>query len=152
MILVLGILLKALIILAVFSVLIIVHEAGHFFAAKKSGVKVERFALGFGKKIFGIKKGETEYLLNIIPLGGYVKLAGEDPYERKGKVDEFYSKPIKSRLGILLSGPLFNYIFAFPFTRDRGDGGNSGWEICFLYKFGLVYNILYAVSFDNLCI
>ncbi len=112
MILVLGILLKALIILAVFSVLIIVHEAGHFFAAKKSGVKVERFALGFGKKIFGIKKGETEYLLNIIPLGGYVKLAGEDPYERKGKVDEFYSKPIKARLGILLSGPLFNYIFA----------------------------------------
>ncbi len=113
MILILGILLKALIILAIFSILIIVHEAGHFFAAKKSGVKVERFALGFGKKIFAAKLGDTEYLINIIPLGGYVKLAGEDPYERKGKVDEFYSKPIKSRLGILLSGSLSNYIFAF---------------------------------------
>lgn len=103
----------AIIIILVFSILIIVHEFGHFIAAKRAGVGVERFALGFGKKIIGIKKGETEYVVNIIPLGGYVKLVGEDPYERKGLKGEFYSKPIISRLGILLSGPVSNYIFAF---------------------------------------
>ena len=113
LILILGILLKAIIILAIFSVLIIVHEAGHFFAALKAGVKVERFALGFGKKIFSIKKGKTEYAVNIIPLGGYVKLAGENPYERKGEEDEFYSKPVRSRFGIIVAGPVANYLLAF---------------------------------------
>jgi len=111
--LVLFFILKAVIILAIFSIIIIVHELGHFIAAKRLGVKVERFALGFGKKIFGVKKGETEYAINLIPLGGYVKLAGEDPYERKGAPYEFYSKPISSRLGILLLGPLSNYLFAY---------------------------------------
>jgi len=113
LILILGIALKALIILFIFSVLIIVHEAGHFFAAKRVGVRVERFALGFGKKLFAIKKGTTEYAVNLIPLGGFVKLAGENPYERKGEKDEFYSKPVRSRFAIIAAGPLANYLFAF---------------------------------------
>ncbi|NQT22427.1 MAG: RIP metalloprotease RseP [Candidatus Omnitrophica bacterium] len=113
LILIIGILLKALIILAIFSVLIIVHEAGHFFAALRAGVRVERFALGFGKKIFSIKRGKTEYSINIIPLGGYVKLAGENPYERKGGKDEFYSKPVRSRFGVIVAGPIANYLLAF---------------------------------------
>lgn len=113
MVLILGAIFTAFIILVVLSILIIVHESGHFIAAKRAGVKVEKFALGFGKKIFSIKRKETEYLINAVPVGGYVKLAGEDPYERKGAKDEFYSKPIISRLGILLAGPVANYVFAF---------------------------------------
>ena len=111
--LILSVLFSAVIIIIVFSVLILVHEWGHFISSKKLGVRVERFALGFGKKLFGIKKGETEYVVNLFPLGGYVKLAGDDPYEREGKKDEFYSKPALSRFLILLSGPLANYVFAF---------------------------------------
>ena len=110
---ILNVIFNAVIIIGVFSVLIIVHELGHFIAARMVGVRVERFALGFGKKLFGIKKGNTEYRINLIPFGGYVKLAGDDPYERKGKEYEFYSKPARSRLWILVSGSLYNYIFAF---------------------------------------
>lgn len=80
--------------------------------ARRMGVRVERFAIGFGKKILGFKRGNTEYLINIFPVGGYVKLAGEDPNERKGKPYEFYSKPIISRFWIVFSGPLANYLLA----------------------------------------
>ncbi|MGB2705598.1 MAG: M50 family metallopeptidase [Candidatus Omnitrophota bacterium] len=98
---------------AVFSILIIVHELGHMFAAKKSGVKVEIFSLGFGKKIFGVKKGDTEYIISIFPFGGYVKLAGDNPAERKGTPDEFLSKSPLKRFFVIVAGPLTNYIFAF---------------------------------------
>ena len=105
--------LKILVVLGVFSAIVVAHEFGHFIAAKKQGIKVESFAVGFGKKLFSIKKGETEYRINLIPLGGYVKLAGEDPQDRKGKSDEFASKPVISRFWVIFSGPLFNYILAF---------------------------------------
>ncbi|MFH1790668.1 MAG: RIP metalloprotease RseP [Candidatus Omnitrophota bacterium] len=108
-----GLIFCAVIILAVFSCLVIAHELGHFAAARRSGVRVERFAVGFGRKIFGIKRGDTEYLVNIIPLGGYVKLAGEDPAEAKGKSDELCSKPILSRFWIFVSGSLANVILAY---------------------------------------
>ena len=100
-------------VLVVFSVLIIVHELGHMFAAKKVGVKVERFSLGFGKKLFGIKKGDTEYVLSIFPLGGYVKLAGDDLSKCKGAPEEFFSKSPIKRFLIIVAGPLTNYFFAF---------------------------------------
>ncbi|NQU94974.1 MAG: RIP metalloprotease RseP [Candidatus Omnitrophica bacterium] len=100
------------IVLIVFSILIIVHELGHLFMAKKVGVRVERFSLGFGKKIFGIKKGDTEYVLSLFPLGGYVKLAGDDPTNLKGTPEEFFSKSPLKRFLIIVGGPLTNYIFA----------------------------------------
>ena len=111
--LILSVIFTGIVIIFILSVLIIVHESGHFIAARMAGVRVERFALGFGKKLFGIKLGNTEYVVNLIPFGGFVKMAGEDPDERKGEKDEFYAKPIRSRFCIIASGALFNYIFAF---------------------------------------
>lgn len=96
------------------GVLIIVHEFGHFFVAKKTGVRVEKFSIGFGPRIFGIKKGETEYTVSLIPLGGYVKMAGET-YEDdiKGEKWEFLSQPPGRRFNIVIAGPLLNYLLAF---------------------------------------
>ena len=61
----------------VIGILVFIHELGHFLLAKWSGVRVEKFSLGFGKKLLGFRKGETEYLLSALPLGGYVKMYGE---------------------------------------------------------------------------
>ncbi|MBU2591611.1 MAG: RIP metalloprotease RseP [Nitrospinota bacterium] len=97
------------------GMLIFVHELGHFLVAKWMGVGVEKFSLGFGKKILGKQIGETEYLLSMIPLGGYVKLVGEDPTEDVSEVDlekSFSAKPVLSRLAVVVAGPLFNIIFA----------------------------------------
>ncbi len=101
-------------ILFTFGILILFHEFGHFLACKKIGVRVEKFSLGFGPKLFGFKKGETEYCLSTIPLGGYVKLAGEDPHEKlKGKRWEFLSRSVGARFLIIVTGPLANFILAF---------------------------------------
>ena len=62
----------------ILGVLVLVHELGHFLAAKQFGIGVEKFSLGFGRKIIGIKRGETEYMISLIPLGGYVKLMGQE--------------------------------------------------------------------------
>lgn len=97
----------------VLSILILVHEFGHFIVAKKSGVRVEKFSLGFGKEIFGWTKGETRYSFSLLPLGGYVKMAGDDPNELKNKPDEFLSQPIKKRFWILSAGAIFNYLLGF---------------------------------------
>ena len=99
--------------LVVFSILIVVHELGHMIAAKKVGIRVEKFSLGFGKKLFGIKKGDTEYVISMFPLGGYVKLAGDNLEECKGAKDEFFSKSILKRFVVIVSGAITNYIFAF---------------------------------------
>lgn len=96
------------------SVLIIVHEFGHFIIAKRSGVKVERFAVGFGPKIVAVKKGETEYLLCLVPLGGYVKMAGENyDDEVKGEKWEYLLQPVGKRFNIVIAGPILNYLLAF---------------------------------------
>ncbi len=97
------------------GVLIFVHELGHFLIAKSFGVYVERFSLGFGPKIFSFKKGETEYALSSIPLGGYVKMLGEDaeeeiPEELASR--SFSAKPVWQRACIVLAGPLSNVVFA----------------------------------------
>jgi len=110
---ILHIVMSAAVIAVVFGLLILVHEIGHFIAARRIGVRVEKFALGWGKKLFGIKRGDTEYVLNLIPIGGYVKLAGEDPGERNGAPDELMSKSAGKRFWVFASGSAFNYIFGF---------------------------------------
>ena len=102
-----------LVFIIVLSILIIVHEMGHFIVAKSLGIKVERFAIGFGPKLFGKTVSGTEFLVCMIPLGGYVKMAGEERNECKGNQDEFYSKPVGLRSLVVVAGPIVNYIFAF---------------------------------------
>jgi len=100
----------------ILGLLIFVHELGHFILAKRAGIKVEEFGFGFPPRIFGIKKGETIYSLNLLPLGGFVKIYGEDG-EKSGssKKDEkraFYNKPISTRAVILVAGVTMNLVLA----------------------------------------
>ncbi len=100
--------------IAVLSILVIVHEFGHFIVAKKTGVRVEKFSVGFGPEIIGITKGETRYIVSLIPLGGYVKLSGETEAEGlKGEKWEYLSRSVGERARIIFAGPLLNYIMAF---------------------------------------
>ncbi len=99
--------------LIILSILIVVHEFGHFIIAKRAGVKVEVFSLGFGPKLFGVKKQDTEYIICAFPLGGYVKLAGDSWQEYKGNSDEFLQKPLWVRARILAAGSICNYLLAF---------------------------------------
>ncbi len=93
------------------GIIILVHELGHFFLAKKFGVKVETFSIGFGFPILKFKKGETVYQIGCIPLGGYCKLAGEEINRFVPPAsDEFYAKPPLQRLGIVFAGPFMNYL------------------------------------------
>ncbi|MFQ5495066.1 MAG: site-2 protease family protein, partial [Phycisphaerae bacterium] len=73
------------VILLGFSLIVFVHELGHFSVAKWAGVKVERFAIGFGRELFGFTRGETRYSFNILPLGGYVKMLGQEDFDDKSK-------------------------------------------------------------------
>lgn len=102
-----------LIFLLILGILITVHEFGHFFAAKKLGVRVEKFSFGFGKRLLTRKKGETEYSISLIPLGGYVKLAGDSIEEFHNKPDEYLSKTPLERAQIIFLGPLLNYLMGF---------------------------------------
>jgi regulator of sigma E protease len=97
------------------SILIFVHEFGHFIAARIAGVGVLKFSLGFGPKIIGKKIGETEYVLSWIPLGGFVKLLGESGNEELPPEDEkrsFFKQPVWKRMLIVLAGPVFNFLLA----------------------------------------
>lgn len=102
-----------LIFLAVLSILILVHEWGHFITAKSLGVKVEKFALGFGPKLFSFNHQGTEFMVCAIPLGGFVKMAGDDRSECKGDREEYFSKPVGHRALIVLMGPVVNYGLAY---------------------------------------
>lgn len=97
----------------ILGILILVHEFGHYIAAKRVGVRVEKFSLGFGPQILSRKKRDTEYSLNLIPLGGYVKLAGDNPEEHKGNPDEYLSRSPRERGAIIFFGPLLNYALGF---------------------------------------
>ena len=104
---------KMLVFLVGLAALIFVHELGHFLIARRCGVVVEKFSLGFGPKIIGHKSGDTEYLVSAIPLGGYVKMKGEDPDEELAdKRGSFSAAPVQHRLAIAFGGPLFNILFA----------------------------------------
>ena len=95
------------------AALIFVHELGHFLIARKCGVTVEKFSIGFGPKIVGFKSGGTEYLIAAIPLGGYVKMKGEDPQEELVDTQgSFSAATVYQRLAIAFGGPLFNILFA----------------------------------------
>jgi len=99
--------------LFVLGVLIFVHELGHFLMARRIGVRVLTFSLGFGPKLINIKRGGTEYCVSAIPLGGYVKMAGENPEDsRTGAPDEFLSKGKWQRFQVLVMGPVMNLILA----------------------------------------
>jgi regulator of sigma E protease len=100
--------------LFVLGVLVFVHELGHFLAAKRLGVRVLTFSVGFGPKILRHTRGGTEYCLSILPLGGYVKMAGDNPDDssRSGAPDEFLSRSKWERFQVLVAGPLMNVVTA----------------------------------------
>jgi regulator of sigma E protease len=98
----------------VLGVMIFVHEWGHFVAAKLAGVRVEVFSLGFGTRLFGTKRGDTDYRVSALPFGGYVRMAGDNPVEERTGADyEFLSKPRWVRVLIACAGPAMNIILAF---------------------------------------
>jgi regulator of sigma E protease len=97
----------------VLGIMVLVHEWGHFVVAKWFGVRVEIFSIGFGTRLWGVKRGDTDYRLSALPLGGYVKMAGDNPLEeRKGDPDEFLSKPRWQRVLIALAGPAMNIVLS----------------------------------------
>ena len=99
--------------LFVIGVLVFVHELGHYLAARRLGVRVLTFALGFGPKLLRTQRGDTEFCVCAIPLGGYVRMAGENPDDRRaGRDDEFLSKTKWERFQILIMGPAMNVLLA----------------------------------------
>ena len=101
----------------VLGVLVFVHELGHFLAAKRVGIRVLKFQLGFNPTIASFRRGDTEYGIGALPLGGYVKMAGESPDEpRTGRSDEFLSKTKWQRFQVLIMGPAMNIGLAFVLT------------------------------------
>ncbi len=99
----------------VLGVLIFVHELGHFIIAKRRGVGVEKFSLGFGPKLLGKRIGETEYVISAVPFGGYVKMVGEVPGEEIAEEDiprSFTHQSLPRKASIVVAGPLFNFAFA----------------------------------------
>jgi regulator of sigma E protease len=125
------------------SLLILVHELGHFIAAKLVGMRVEVFSIGFWKKLLAVRVGETEYRLSLVPLGGYVRVTGESPQEGKGKPHEFWSKTPGQRAVFIVGGVAMNLVLALalfivafaigvPFTvGEVGETrkGESAWEV-----------------------
>lgn len=96
----------------VLGLLVVLHEAGHFVVARLSGVRVLRFSIGFGPRLFHWTRGETEYAISAIPLGGYVKMAGEQHGEQTNQPWEYLSKPVATRAAIVAAGPFVNYLTA----------------------------------------
>lgn len=99
------------------GVMVLVHEWGHFVVARLFGVRVEVFSIGFGPRLFGVRRGPTDYRLSALPLGGYVRMAGDNPAEeRRGDPDEFLSKPRWQRVLIAVAGPTTNLLMAVVLT------------------------------------
>ena len=97
------------------GLIIFLHELGHFVMAKKNGVRVEIFSLGFGPVIWSTRRGDTEYRVSWVPLGGYVKMSGEQQVSgrEKPKPYDYLAQPVRNRAAIIFAGPLVNYITAF---------------------------------------
>src|SRR5688572_560410 len=118
----------------VLGVLIFVHELGHFLMARRIGVRVLTFSLGFGPKLFGFRRGDTEYCISAVPLGGYVKMAGENPKDRRtGASDEFLSKSKWQRFQVLVMGPVMNLalalvVMAFVLYHNGANGPAFAYE------------------------
>ncbi|HBL15367.1 MAG TPA: RIP metalloprotease RseP [Elusimicrobia bacterium] len=105
--------LSAVAVLITFGLVIFLHEFGHFLVCRRLGVRVERFAFGFGPELLGITAGETRFSICAVPLGGYVKPAGESLDDATGQPDEYFSQSPWRRLMIVAAGPTMNYILAF---------------------------------------
>ena len=116
----------------VLGVLVFVHELGHFLAAKRVGIRVLKFQLGFNPTILSVRRGDTEYSIGLLPLGGYVKMAGDSPDgEVTGRPDEFLSKTKWERFQVLIMGPVMNLllaviVLAFVLHQRRRGAGLSG--------------------------
>src|SRR5258706_2270858 len=112
----------------VLGFLIFAHESGHFFMAKLFRVRVLVFSFGFGKRLFGFRKGSTDYRVSAIPLGGYVRMAGDTPEENQPQnPDEFLSRPKWQRFLILVAGPVMNVIIAITFLAALLMIGQRQW-------------------------
>src|SRR5437867_10380193 len=99
--------------LVVLGVIIVIHELGHFLVAKFFKIKVETFSVGFGPRLVGFRRGETDYRISAFPLGGYVKMAGETPTDTiTGAEHEFLSKPKWQRFLVAAAGPAMNIVLA----------------------------------------
>jgi regulator of sigma E protease len=99
------------------GLMVLLHEWGHFVVARFFGVRVEVFSIGFGPRLWGVRRGPTDYRISALPLGGYVRMAGDNPSEeRKGDPDEFLSKPRWQRVLIALAGPTTNLLLAVLLT------------------------------------
>ncbi|NIM69293.1 MAG: RIP metalloprotease RseP, partial [Xanthomonadales bacterium] len=103
---------NALLTMAAVSLLILAHEFGHFIAARAVGMRVEVFSIGFWKRLVGVKWRHTDYRISLIPLGGYVTVAGESPEEGKGKPYEFWSKSPGQRAIFIVGGVVMNFVLA----------------------------------------
>jgi len=98
----------------VLGILVLLHEWGHFIAAKWCGVRVDVFSIGFGPRLWGFKRGDTDYRISALPLGGYVRMAGDNPVEeRTGAPYEFLSRPRWQRCIIAVAGPAMNILLTF---------------------------------------
>jgi regulator of sigma E protease len=106
----------------VFGILVFVHEFGHFFMAKLVGIRVDVFSFGYGKRLFGFKKGDTDYRVSLIPMGGYVKFPGEDVYEKNREVEsgDFMSAKRWQRLLTIVMGPVMNIVLAIEILSIDG--------------------------------
>src|ERR1700691_5269574 len=101
----------------VLGVLVLLHEWGHFIVAKWCGVRVDVFSIGFGPRLWGMKRGDTDYRISALPLGGYVRMAGDNPVEeRTGASYEFLSRPRWQRFLIAIAGPPTNILVIFLFV------------------------------------
>ena len=95
----------------VFSIVIVIHELGHFIVAKKSGIKVNEFSVGMGPRLAGVKKGETEYSIRALPIGGYVAMEGED--EESDSEGSFSKAPVQNRIAVVVAGAVMNLALGF---------------------------------------
>lgn len=102
---------KIIIAILIFSIIIIIHELGHFLLAKKNGICVLEFSLGLGPKLVGVQKGETYYCIKLLPFGGECRMLGED--EEEEAENAFGKKSVWARISVVAAGPIFNFILAF---------------------------------------
>ncbi|MBU5677453.1 RIP metalloprotease RseP [Alkaliphilus sp. MSJ-5] len=100
----------ALVAIIVFGILVLIHELGHFTVAKLVGIKVHEFAIGMGPKLIQVKKGETSYSIRALPLGGYVRMEGED--EKSDDLRSFNNKSVLARISVIFAGPFMNFVLA----------------------------------------
>lgn len=96
----------------VLGIMVLVHEFGHFAVAKLCGIRVETFSIGFGKRLIGFRRGDTDYRLSLLPLGGYVKMSGDNPGEAPTDPGDFNAHPRWQRMLVALAGPFANFILA----------------------------------------